>query len=219
MSVFGCAEVRDLAPDLAFGILDGEIRAEALLHVDRCNACRTRVAELSETADTLVFLAPEAEPPAGFERRAVDAMVDSARRRRWRTVKLVAITAAAAAILSVVVVRVVDEARSPSAPVAAPTAETVSMVGADGLAVGRVDVVRDGSTASLFVTVDYALSDGDYRVVLDRQGSAKQGLGTVQVVGGRGSWSGTADLTGGPTELVLVDATGRTRCSADLPVS
>lgn len=216
MSVMGCGDVRDVAPEFALCVLDGEQRSEVLLHLDHCAACQRLVGELSETADSLVLLAPEAEPPAGFERRVLAAMDDSARRRRWRTAKLVAITAAAAVIISVVTVRVVDEARNPSTSVAAPTVGTVQMVGADGQQVGSVDVVADGTLASLNVSVVYALPDDTYRVVLKPEGSTRQGLGTIQVVNNRGTWSGTARVEGA-AKLALVDDAGRTRCSATLP--
>ena len=149
MSVMGCADVREVAPEFALGVLDGEQRSEVLLHLDHCTACQRQVGELSETADSLVLLAPEAEPPAGFERRVLAAMDDSVRRRRWRTARLVAVTAAAAVIISVVTVRIVDQAREPSVPIAASAAQTVPMVGDNGTKVGRVDVVsrpHDGAS-------------------------------------------------------------------------
>ena len=66
MSTFACAEVRDLAPELAVNIVGGPERAEALDHMSECGPCRAFVAELAEAADALTLLAPEAEPPAGL---------------------------------------------------------------------------------------------------------------------------------------------------------
>ena len=217
MSNMGCAEVREVAPEFALGILDGEQRSDVLLHLDHCAACRRQVGELSETADSLVLLAPEAEPPPGFERRVLGAMDDSVRRRRWRTIKLVAATAAAAAIFSVATVRIIDQTRDGTVS-SSPTAATVAMVGDDGNRVGRVDVVDSGTTMSFDVSVDYSLPDGSYRVVLDPQTGASQGLGTIQVVGGKGTWSGAAPVQGS-TDLTLVDEAGKERCSAELPPS
>ena len=65
-SMFGCAEVRELAPDLALGTLSGGERAEALLHVNGCARCQALVAELTDVADRLPLLAAELEPPPGF---------------------------------------------------------------------------------------------------------------------------------------------------------
>jgi hypothetical protein len=216
VSVLGCPDVREVAPEFALGILDGEARADVLLHLDHCPTCQRFVSELSETADAVVLLAPEAEPPPGFERRALERIVETARRRRWRTAKVVAFTAAAAAILSVVAVRIVDQSREP-APTVAAAAHTVAMVGADGREVGKVDVVSDGTAMALDVTVSYGLAEGEYKIVLARAGAPEQPLDTVHVVGGHAVWSGTVPAVSGPARLMLEDDMGRPRCSAALP--
>src|SRR5262245_61689429 len=208
MNALGCPDVREIAPDFALGILDGEARADVLLHLDHCTTCQRFVSELSETADAVVLLAPEAEPPPGFERRALDRIVETSRRRRWRAVKLVAVTAAAAPILSVVAVRIVDQGREPTSSVAAPgTAQTVSMVGADGKEVGKVDVVSDGTNMALDLDVAYSLPDGDYNIVLTRSGAPKEVIGDLHVNGGSGSWSGPARVSPTATQLELVETT------------
>ncbi len=51
MSALTCSEVRELAPELALGILGGAERAEVLLHVNGCARCQAYVAELTEAAD------------------------------------------------------------------------------------------------------------------------------------------------------------------------
>src|SRR5262245_8448279 len=217
MSVLGCPDVREVAPDFAFGILDGEARSDVLLHLDHCTTCQRYVSELSETADALVLLAPEAEPPPGLEQRALDRIVDSRRRRGFRTTKLVAATAAAAAILSVVTVRIVDQSRTPTSNVVAATSSSVAMIGDSGRSVGKVDVVSSSTGMALDINVSYGLPEGDYKIVLTRAGVDKQALGTVHVVGNQGSWSGNAPATTGPAQLSLVDSTGRELCSAELP--
>lgn len=217
MRALGCSEVRDLAPEFAFGVLDGDARADVVHHLDECARCRTLVTELSETADSLVLLGPEAEPPPGFERRIMANLTHGRDRNRWRTAKLVAAVAAAAVIVSVVAVRVIDDRRSERA--ATPAVETVPMVGADGAKVGQVDVVEAGATSSLALTVDYALADGAYRVVLAPATTRREVLGTMTVAGGRGAWSGTASVDEQPTDLELVDDAGDVPCSARLPTS
>lgn len=66
-----CEELRELAPELALGIADGEQRAEALRHLAACQACRRAVAELAGLADDLLSLTPGREPPLGFESRVI----------------------------------------------------------------------------------------------------------------------------------------------------
>jgi Putative zinc-finger len=84
-----CEEIRDLAPEIALGIADGEERAEALRHLSTCAECRRVVEQLSQVADELLVLAPAQEPPPGFESRVADAtgLGRPPRRRlaRWLT--------------------------------------------------------------------------------------------------------------------------------------
>ena len=63
MSVLTCAQVRELAPELALGILGGAERAEVVLHLNDCARCQVYVAELTEAADVIPQLVSEAEPP------------------------------------------------------------------------------------------------------------------------------------------------------------
>lgn len=82
-----CEEIRDLAPEIALGIGDGEQRAEALRHLSTCGECRRDLEQLSQVADELLVLAPTQEPPAGFESRVVKALglepPPRRRRARW----------------------------------------------------------------------------------------------------------------------------------------
>jgi hypothetical protein len=105
-----CARIREALPELALGIADGEQRAVALEHVAGCADCRRELEELSSLADQLITLAPQREPPAGFENRVLDRLAvpqtrrSSARRRlRWLAlaVALPAVAAAAAWAMSV----------------------------------------------------------------------------------------------------------------------
>lgn len=217
MRALDCSEVRELAPEFALAVLDGDARADVVAHIDRCAGCRAYVGEMSETADSVLLLAPEAEPPPGFERRVVAAITDDRRRSRWRTTKLVALVAAAAVIVSVVAVRVIDNARTDGGVTAA--VETVPMVGNDGTTVGQVDVADNGGSLGLALTVNYALPDGAYRVVLNPESSPREVLGSISVTDGRGAWAGTATVTPGAAALELVDEAGAVPCSAALPTA
>jgi hypothetical protein len=69
-----CEELKQLAPEVALGTIDGEERAEALRHLATCSECRRLVDQLTTVADELLLLAPVQEPPAGFESRVIDAL-------------------------------------------------------------------------------------------------------------------------------------------------
>lgn len=192
MNPIGCAQVRDAAPELALGTLDGADRAELLWHLADCPRCQEHVNELASVADGLTRLAPEVEPPFGFSRRVDAAIRGGGRRRGFRRWATVAVAAAAAAILSIATVQIIDAGRSTS-PAAAPTLRTVAMVGANNIRVGRV-AVSGTSPVSLAVNVDYSIPDGTYRLELGHPGGANRQVGTLTVTGGHGEWNGTAAL-------------------------
>jgi hypothetical protein len=103
-----CEELRELAPDLALGIAEGEERGRALEHLADCPDCRRRVEELTEIADELLLLAPHREPPVGFEsevlRQVLPAPAPKRRRRRFALVLAPVATALAAVGITLAVV-------------------------------------------------------------------------------------------------------------------
>jgi hypothetical protein len=101
-----CRQVRDLAPELALGIAEGDERDAALRHLVGCAECRELVVDLSSIGDELLLLAPDREPPPGFESRVLARIAEPAtyrspqplvRPKRWFA--LAAATAAFAATL------------------------------------------------------------------------------------------------------------------------
>jgi hypothetical protein len=206
-----CASVRDMAPDLALGLLDGEARADALAHVHRCPSCQAMVGELSEIADLLLQLAPEADPPPGFERQVLEGTRrDRHVRRRWVTA--IAAVAAAAVIGAVAVVRIVDAGKATSESAAA--LRTSPMRSPDGLRVGRV-VTTAGTPARAVVTVDYAIPDGDYGLVVRSRSGSSDTVGAMTVHDGHGTWRGAIG-TSDRTLLAMVDGEGTVVCNAAL---
>jgi|SoiMethySBSTD1v2_1073268.scaffolds.fasta_scaffold00820_16 putative zinc finger protein len=69
-----CEHVREVAPDVALGLLTGEDRALALAHLERCDSCRAEVASLAVVADEVLLAAPETDPPAGFTSRVLERL-------------------------------------------------------------------------------------------------------------------------------------------------
>jgi hypothetical protein len=67
-----CAELADVAAELALGVLTGRERAAAIAHLDKCDECREYVRQLMATGEQLLDLLPTAEPPAGFETRVLE---------------------------------------------------------------------------------------------------------------------------------------------------
>jgi hypothetical protein len=88
-----CDEIRALAAELALGIADGEDRARVLDHVAECADCRREVESFSAVADELLVLAPEQEPPLGFELRVLRAL-EPPRAKRGHKARWLALAAA-----------------------------------------------------------------------------------------------------------------------------
>ncbi len=113
----GCEQVTELASELALGIAAGQDRDVAPRHLSGCPACRKLVAELSCVGDELLLLAPEQQPPLGFESRVLTAIAEPPpprgrralprgwlpRGRRWVAVVAAAVLAAAIGAGSVLV--------------------------------------------------------------------------------------------------------------------
>ena len=96
-----CEESRQLAPELALGVVDGEERGLALEHLAECADCRRHVERLSEVADELLLLAPPREVPVGFESRLLEPLRPKPVQRRGRRFLVPAAAAATALAIGV----------------------------------------------------------------------------------------------------------------------
>ncbi|HET8756600.1 MAG TPA: hypothetical protein VFM58_11340 [Solirubrobacteraceae bacterium] len=172
-----CDETRELAAELALGIADGADRARALRHLADCPECRRSVEELSTVVDELLLLAPQHEPPAGFESRVVSRMAQPRprprpARRRWRTFFVPVTAAAAAAAVAVGVVlgatsddrRLADQYRETLAAANGSYFEATRLQDADGRRAGLVYGYR-GTPSWIYVDL-YADHAADYRAEL-----------------------------------------------------
>jgi hypothetical protein len=93
-----CEETRELITELALGVADGAERARVLEHVADCPDCRRELERQSAIADELLVLAPEEEPPPGFELAVLNSIQPPAARRGWLVRRLAFVGAVAAAV-------------------------------------------------------------------------------------------------------------------------
>jgi len=145
-----CAELREVSVELALGDLSGSERADAVSHLSSCPMCGQLVGDLTRVAEDLLLLAPELEPPPGFESRVLSRLEEQRRPRRVRFRALVA-AAAAVVMLGVgggLVVQSVNDRDEGPAPV-----RTALAISASGRSTCRV-VVHGGRPASLVVSLD-----------------------------------------------------------------
>ncbi len=199
--------------EFALGGLDGSEQAEVTAHVEGCPRCRAELHELAELADRVLVLAPEVEPPRGFGDRVLQAMVPERHRRGgwWAAAALVVLLAGTAGVI----VGRTHSGGSTTATAgvgAAARVHTVAMTTGSGAPVGWVDWTGKAPTA-LQVSVNYAVPDGTYTLEL-RVGARTRQLRDIVVVSGQGAWSGP--VPGNVTFVAMVDAAGRTVCSAEL---
>lgn len=158
-----CEETRELAPELALGIVEGEERGRALEHLADCPECRRRVDELAGVADQLLLLAPHREVPVGFESRVLDQVLPAPpprrrrRRRRLRFILAPAAAAFAAVAITLAVVsgdlRTASHYRHTLQEANGKEFESYSLYGANGSATGTVFSYQ-GAPSWLLITVD-----------------------------------------------------------------
>jgi Putative zinc-finger len=217
-----CEEIRDLAPEIALGIADGEQRAEALRHLSTCGECRRLVEQLSQVADELLMLAPLEEPPAGFESRVVAALDLQAppprRRARWLSPRWLAPqlgpALAAAAVTAVALVAVyrddhqtAERYRDTLAAAggkyfqAAPLADRAGARG--GVAFGYA-----GSPSWVFLTVDGAHRKAVTRAELVTKEGRTIALPSLQL-DRKGGWGGAIPV--GLYEVASIHLLGKSR--------
>jgi hypothetical protein len=214
MSGFTCAQMRELAPELALGVLGGAERGEAIIHLNNCSRCQAYVGELTEAADVLPMMALEQEPPPGFERRVLAGLHADRRRSRRRWLASVAVAVAAATIFSITIVRVIDartdstDAAAPATPTAQATAKMVSET--TGAPAGWAYVSDHHSVA---LAVAYGVDAGSYDIQVASTQGAPVVIGGIDVAGARGSWMGTSsvEIKAGDT-ISLIDAQGAAVC-------
>jgi Putative zinc-finger len=157
-----CQETREMAPELALGIVEGEERGRALQHLAECPDCRAEVERYSEVADELLLLTPRREPPVGFESRVLDELLPAPKPKRRRRLTLVlapaAAAAAAAAITLGVVWNDVEAGRSYNSTLEKANGkqfEAYSLYGGGGAFAGTVFSYQ-GAPNWLLITVDPA---------------------------------------------------------------
>jgi hypothetical protein len=210
MSPLTCTDVEELAAELALGTLPGDQRSAVLGHLDGCPDCRRLVTKLSDTADALLLMAPEIDPPSGFAQRVIQSMVP--RRRRWRPV---ALAAAAALVLGLAIGYVPGHVRSGS--VAMVQVASFSHAGGEALA-GQV-YARVDNPSWVFMTIHDASSGDSYDCELVLKDGRVLPIGSFKTHNGVGSWGRGVDVSLNQIRLVrLRDASGNLAATASLTV-
>ena len=212
-----CEQTRELLPELALGILGGEERARALEHLTRCADCSSELAAMSRAADGLLTLAPQQEPPAGFEGRVLARLRRERPRHRAR---LITTLAAAAALIAVIAGGAVWVGGAHDRKIASyyqrvlATAHGTELAAAklqtpDGIEGGEI-FTYEGKPSWIFVVVKAPVDDGSYRLMGMIEGKTVQ-LGVVKLAHGNGDWGGTTSVDmRSVTEVRIIDEQAKT---------
>ena len=197
--------------DLAVGDLDGRERVIVLDHVASCASCTAELEEVTAAADSLVHVAPEVEPPVGFETRVFDRMplrpAVTPSRRGWHR-SLLAVAAAAFVILAFGIGWVVHSSTgSPTQSAVATPGGYVAeaaLVSPDGRSNGSV-FVYPGASPWLFMTVSSSPLTGPLRCTITLADGTTRTIGTFPVVAGRpASWGAPLPVAAGTVRTAEV---------------
>ena len=224
-----CAEFHDSAAELALGVLTGRERAEALAHLDHCEACREHVRQLTMTGEQMLGLLPTAEPPAGFETRVMDRLGLAAsaprplRHRGWRPAWGHGFSPRRVLAAAAVVVAVLGAAlggwglHATATPAASSALTTGKLIATDDHSqVGQV-FVYNGETRWMYMSVD--LESGNDTVICQLVGADGHitTVGSFRLADGYGSWGSPAWTgDGAPIGARLVTANGTVLATATI---
>ena len=242
----GCAEFADAAAELALGVLTGRERAQALAHLDHCEACRENVRQLTVTGEELVGLLPAIEPPAGFETRVMERLglstptpapaparrVSPARRFGRKLADWIGggltgrggvsyprrMLAAAAVAAAVIVAGLGGWGlhAATSSPAASPLSSAAFLTASHQTA-GKI-FFYDGDHRWLYMSVDIGSGNGTVICQVEGPDGHLTTVGSFQLTGGYGYWGSPDPVTNGPlTGARLVTTTGTVLATATFP--
>lgn len=196
-----CSETQQIIPELAAGVAPPQARAKALRHLAGCGRCHRELESQTALIDELLQLAPERQPPAGFEASVVTPMLRRRRPRRLRTVILMAASFLLVAVLAGGTVwqrtgsdrRLADGYRKTLAVAHGKYLRVIPVNGDDTTPAGDVFAYQ-GSPAWLFVTMTAAHQPGSYRMTLTTRDGQQINLGSMAVKDDRGAWGTTVHV-------------------------
>jgi hypothetical protein len=191
-----CEAFDTMVAEAALEILDSDERDAVLAHAATCDRCATELAQLSAAADRLTLLAPECEPPVGFEQRVMESLSSQpvTRLRPIRPVRLVHLAAAAIVLFVVgVAVGLIVHSRSTSVADQQSTRFRYSdLVGSDGVNHGSVSLVADRSSSpDVVLTMSLSnLDDGQYHCVVKLGDGSTTDVAAWPIdASGKGTWA------------------------------
>jgi hypothetical protein len=206
MSFLDCERLREVAAELALGVLPGRDRAEALAHVQECPACEVYVRELTGVGDRLIGLAPAVEPPVGFEQRVLDriGLIRAPQRPRPRRLAV-----AVAAVLVAVALGALGWVAHGALHRDVPAQDLMTAeVESGGHWIGEAYAHTD-TRSWVYVELSSLPANGTVSCQLRLKDGRVINVGTFPVTGGAAQWGGPAPMAGSsPAEVRIIGPDG-----------
>lgn len=226
-----CEESEGSLTEMALGSLSGRDRSIVLAHLEHCSRCTVLLEELAGVADALVQVAPEREPPVGFEVRLFDRVHEEDRREEQRKPEpprrsgpRKAVLAVAAAVVAVAVGFGAGWLAQPGGQGSAPSTAGSSgallsahLVTPHGEQAGQV-MIYEGSPSWAFMSVHDVSSSGWVDCQVVTTGGTTLNVGTFWLHGGYGAWGSSLPVRATDVRTArLVMPRGTVLASAQLP--
>jgi hypothetical protein len=173
--------------------MTGRERVRALSHVESCPHCAEELEQLSRAADAVVQVAPEVEPPLGFEVRLFERMgVAAVPHRKWRRAPRwvpAALAAAAAAVALAVGLTLALSSPTPPSQNAAGPARHVAVANLieRGENVGRV-ITHGGADPWMSMMLADSGARGTVDCVVVTKDGVTDWVGSFTAKNGYGAW-------------------------------
>ncbi len=209
MAELSCDTCRELAPELALGLLGGDERAAALAHLQTCERCRDDVAALTSLHERMRALVPPVEPPAGFETRVLSRLAEAGQPRVGRPwVRRLALVAAAMFFVGAAFVGGwVAGAATPgtaAAPQVRPAVLAVALTAGDR-PVGQL-FIEPAEPSWIYLYVNAPSGSAHLKCEFLRHDGSSASTATLTVRSGDAHWGGPSPA--GTTDVRLTDETG-----------
>jgi predicted anti-sigma-YlaC factor YlaD len=216
-----CDALSDDLIEFALGTLAGRSRSRVLDHLDSCAHCDAELESLAGVVDTMLWLAPEAEPSLGFESRLIERYRESDTRRltvRRRRASVLAVAAVLIALLGIGVDAVLTTHGNSTNPsvTARPTSGRLT---ADGIVVGHV-TISSGSPSWMIMDVDAGRLSGVVWCEVTFANGRVATVGKFTLSNGYGSWIAPIKASGSNVRSArLVNARGTVLAQATFATS
>ncbi len=211
-----CERFRGDLVELALGTIDGRERARLVGHLASCVSCSAELDSLASLTDAMLLLAPEVEPPIGFESRVIERHLNATRVATSRRLPLMAAAAVVlVAAISFAIGSFVATTNGTTHPRSYGSPVMATLTSQDHT-VGEV-FVTSGHSPWIYMSIDDDNWTGSAqcRVIFDN--------GTTSIVGqfamahGYGAWAAKISAANGKVRgAQVLDARGRVLASATL---